>query len=428
MPTPIGTPERRAEQERPQTLPTQRRAQFPHGISLNDQAERDDQGCGLQRRQNVKPDRRDQPEGEAGDSGDQSRRERGRCKIRYGIEIEAAHALSPVVQRATRQLCFNDGSIHEALSGRLLDPAGIRTRKFRKACACCTPPITQDLPRSNGDTRVHGRFAWYELATTDFAAAKAFYTKVMGWGIWDASGPGRPYILFTDREGSVAGLMILSPEAWEAGMRPSWLGHVAVDDVDATATRVKRLGGGVHVRPKNVGNVSRFAIFSDPQAARLGLFKWLQPGPPPAAVDAPGRVGWHELLAAHCEQAFAFYSALFGWRKAESERSEDRTYQPFSAAGEIIGGMMTKPDTLPASTWHYYFNVSDIDEAAKRVKAAGGEIVDGPIEVPGGSWIIHCTDPQGAIFALEGKRGRNPVGYFARTGSPAGARGRQWSW
>lgn len=274
----------------------------------------------------------------------------------------------------------------------------------------------------------HGRFAWYELATTDFAAAKAFYPKVMGWGIWDASAPGRPYILFTDGEAPVAGLMILSPDAREAGMRPGWLGHVAVDDVDATAARVKRLGGGVHVRPTNVGNVSRFAIFSDPQAARLGLFKWLQPGSPPAAADAPGRVGWHELLAAHCEQAFAFYSALFGWQKAESESSEDGTYQPFSAAGEIIGGMMTKPDTLPASTWHYYFNVSDIDAAAKRVKAAGGEIVDGPIEVPGGSCIIHCTDPQGAIFALEGKRGRNPVGYFARTGSPAGARGRQWSW
>src|SRR5262249_39208269 len=86
----------------------------------------------------------------------------------------------------------------------------------------------QDLPSSNGDTRVvspHGRFGWYELATTDLAAAKAFYTKVMGWGIWDASSPGRPYILFTDGEASVAGLMILSPDAREAGMRPGLPGQ-----------------------------------------------------------------------------------------------------------------------------------------------------------------------------------------------------------
>ena len=43
----------------------------------------------------------------------------------------------------------------------------------------------------------HGRFVWYELITTDVAAAKAFYTKVIGWGAWDASPPGRPYTFFT---------------------------------------------------------------------------------------------------------------------------------------------------------------------------------------------------------------------------------------
>ena len=37
---------------------------------------------------------------------------------------------------------------------------------------------------------IHGRFAWYELITTDVEAAKAFYTRVMGWGVLDASVPG----------------------------------------------------------------------------------------------------------------------------------------------------------------------------------------------------------------------------------------------
>ena len=43
----------------------------------------------------------------------------------------------------------------------------------------------------------HGRFAWYELMTTDVEAATAFYTTVMGWSAWDASAPGRAYALFT---------------------------------------------------------------------------------------------------------------------------------------------------------------------------------------------------------------------------------------
>jgi predicted enzyme related to lactoylglutathione lyase len=61
---------------------------------------------------------------------------------------------------------------------------------------------------------------------------------------------------------------------------------------------------------------------------------------------------------------------------------------------------MTKPDTIPSPFWGYYFNVSAIDAAAERVKAAGGAIMMGPHEVPGGQWILQCTDPQGACFAL----------------------------
>ena len=74
--------------------------------------------------------------------------------------------------------------------------------------------------------------------------------------------------------------------------------------------------------------------------------------------------------------------------------------------------MFTKPPTLPLPFWLYYFNVDDIQAAAKRVEAGGGQIVYGPTEVPGGAWIVHCTDPQGAIFALLDRRGRKAIGYF----------------
>ena len=41
-----------------------------------------------------------------------------------------------------------------------------------------------------------------------------------------------------------------------------------------------------------------------------------------------------------------------------------------------------------------------IDAAAARIAAAGGKVVNGPMEVPGGSWIVNALDPQGALFAL----------------------------
>jgi predicted enzyme related to lactoylglutathione lyase len=143
------------------------------------------------------------------------------------------------------------------------------------------------------------------------------------------------------------------------------------------------------------------------------LFKWLAPETEqPIDRDAPGHVGWHELFAADWEQAWAFYRALFGWQKADADVGPIGTYQLFSAAGETIGGMFTKPPEVPNPFWLYYFNVGDIDAAMRRVKAAGGSLLTAPIEVPGGRWIVHCSDPQGAVFALTGTRSHNGIGYF----------------
>jgi len=271
---------------------------------------------------------------------------------------------------------------------------------------------------------LHGRFAWYELATTDMESAKAFYGDVLGWGTQDVPASGPAYMLFTAGGAAVSGLMELPKEATTSGLRPSWLGYVCVDDVNAAANRIEELGGAVHVPPTEIPNVSRFSIGVDPQMTTIALLKWLNGDQQqPAELDAPGRVGWHELLAADWEQAFAFYRELFGWQKAQTDTGAVGTYQLFSAAGETIGGMYTKPAMEPVPFWLYYFNVGDIDVAMKRVKAGGGTILTGPIEVPGRRWIARCTDPQAAIFALMGKRSHNGIGYFERVPrNPSSAR------
>jgi predicted enzyme related to lactoylglutathione lyase len=38
------------------------------------------------------------------------------------------------------------------------------------------------------------------------------------------------------------------------------------------------------------------------------------------------------------------------------------------------------------------------------VKRGGGQVVNGPMEVPGGAWIIQGVDPQRAMFALVGRK------------------------
>lgn len=162
----------------------------------------------------------------------------------------------------------------------------------------------------------------------------------------------------------------------------------------------------MHVPPRDIPNIGRFSVIADPQSAAFALFKPLDScEDQPVELGTPGRVGWHELLAADWEQALAFYNELFGWQKADAmDMGAMGTYQLFSAGGPAIGGMFTKPPMVPARHWLYYFTVGDIDAAVERVKAGGGEILNGPMEVPGGGWIIQGKDPQGAMFALFGKR------------------------
>ena len=268
------------------------------------------------------------------------------------------------------------------------------------------------LPRGGGLGPRHitmadtpARFVWYELMTTDVDAARTFYTHVVGWSALDVSAPGMPYTLFLAGENAVGGLLHLADEATQAARCPLARLRSRSSDVDAAAGQVVALGGHVHIPPTNIGDISRFSVVADAQNAVFALIRWTQPGTEPlSALRANGRVNWHELFADDCDRALAFYSDLFGWSKAIANSGDLGTYQLFALRGQTIGGVLTKPPTLPAPFWLHYFNVGDIDAAASRVTAGGGQIINGPRQAPDGSWIVQCTDPQDAIFALIGKR------------------------
>jgi len=251
-----------------------------------------------------------------------------------------------------------------------------------------------------------GCFAWYELMTTDVTAARAFYASVMGWDAQDASAPNLPYTLFTARNVPICGLMDLPEEGRKMGAWPRWTGYVGVNDVKVTADRIKRLGGTVYVPPTNT-NIGLISVVADPQMAIFALVSGLKIGrEQPTESGKPGHVGWHELFAEDSAKSFAFYSAIFAWQKANTEVSQGDLYHPFSASGLTIGGIFTRHPTDPLPCWLLYLNVEDIDAAAERVKAGGGEVFLNPHELPGGISIARCTDPLGAAFALQGRQSR----------------------
>ena len=257
-----------------------------------------------------------------------------------------------------------------------------------------------------------GRFVWYELAASDAEKAKAFYTSVLGWETADVSMPG--YTLFTAQGAPVAGLTSLQPGAQKSGITPQWMGYAGVGDVDAVAASVKKLGGTVHVPPTDIPNISRFSVVADPQKAVFALIKGRETGErQPAQPDQPGHVVWHELIAADWENAFLFYNKLLGWQKASATPGPAGLYQEFSAGGETIGGMFSQPEMGGFAVWLYYFSVTDIGAAAKKLVAGGGSILYGPVTVPGAARIVQCRDPQGGIFGLMDRRVHISIGCYS---------------
>ena len=122
---------------------------------------------------------------------------------------------------------------------------------------------------------------------------------------------------------------------------------------------------------------------------------------PELAQNANGNVGWHELMAGDLSVEFPFYQKMFGWGKDQTmDMGEMGVYQLFTHDGAQIGGMMTKTPEIPAPYWGYYFNVDALDAAVERATSRGAKIIMGPMEVPGGAWVINGVDPQGAHFSL----------------------------
>lgn len=244
-------------------------------------------------------------------------------------------------------------------------------------------------------------FVWYELSTTDMAAARGFYGAVLGWSTEDMSMPGMPYIVVKAADVPIGGIMNLLDHLKQAGVPPHWIGYMGCDDVDATAKAMQADGATIHLAPTDIPNVGRFAVMADPAGAHFIIFKPLPGEGPVPTRYAPGTVGWHELYTSDIAGSLAFYGKYFGMTKLRTfDMGAMGPYEIFGVGDEQFGGMMGRPPQVPVSAWGFYFTVTDIDAAIARVKTSGGTVLMGPMEVPGGQKTAQCLDPQGAAFAL----------------------------
>ncbi|MEG3164665.1 VOC family protein [Sphingomonas sp. PB2P19] len=246
-------------------------------------------------------------------------------------------------------------------------------------------------------TTRYGMPIWYELMTSDPAGAARFYGDIVGWKTGAFDGPG-DYTLWKASDEAAVGGMLPMPPGMQGG--PAWFAYFHVADVDAAVETVEHSGGTVHLPAQDVPGAGRFAMVADPQGVPFYVMT------PPATETGtstsfspvlPQRCAWNELVTSDQTAALPFYAELFGWTSSGAMPMGEMGDYSFIECGDIqIGAMMNRSGPDQPVRWGFYFTIPDVDAAATWITDAGGQIIMGPMDVPGGQRALVAVDPQGA--------------------------------
>ncbi|AWW40987.1 VOC family protein [Streptomyces cadmiisoli] len=241
---------------------------------------------------------------------------------------------------------------------------------------------------------VVGGPCWAELSTTDLESAERFYAELFGWrSETDPRQGAGGYSVARLGDAAVAALSPL----YQEGGAVAWNVSFGVRDADETAREVTKAGGTVLLGPTDVFDMGRFAVAADSSGAPFSLW---QPRAFEGAdlFNAPGSLGWVELLTREPARARDFYTTVFGWTVNVSPY-----YTQWGIAGADFGGMTEMDDKFPPEVpphWLPYFAVADVDGTAATATRAGGTVLMAPTSVPDGPRIAVLRDPQGAVLGV----------------------------
>jgi uncharacterized protein len=241
-----------------------------------------------------------------------------------------------------------------------------------------------------------GTFSWTDLATSDPDDAKRFYTGLFGWEFEDQPipGDGGVYTMLRKDGKDVAALF-----KGQEGMPTFWGSYVTVESADSAAAKAADLGGTLMMEPFDVMDVGRMSVIADPTGAALCLWE------PRASIGAelvntPGAMTWNDLVTPGPDAAARFYETLFGW--TTEEVAGGGGYRVIRNGERNNGGIMPLDPERMAGTpanWMPYFGHEDVSRVVGEVEGLGGQVFNGPMQMPQGS-IAILGDPQGAAFAV----------------------------
>lgn len=126
--------------------------------------------------------------------------------------------------------------------------------------------------------------------------------------------------------------------------------------------------------------------------------------PQTTGTYTPGAFVWHEYNALDITRARKFYSDLLGWTIKAMPMEGGQEYPEIFVGEKPIGGFFQLDPAhvgkdCPAH-WHGYVSVPDVDKATEDIKAAGGRVLNGPMDIPNVGRFTVAMDPQGAVFSV----------------------------
>ncbi len=245
-----------------------------------------------------------------------------------------------------------------------------------------------------------GTFCWFELATTDIAAARRFYMDLFGWSMREDPTGVAPYTMFRIDGQDVAAGYTLMKEQLDAGVGPHWMHYVSVTDAAETAAKAAEQGGTVLMGPLDVMDVGRMAVIRDPQGATLSVWQ-------PLKHCGVGRSGepnthcWSELAARDAAAAERFYTAVLPWSAAHQAMGPV-DYVMWMRGETPAGGMLQMDEQWGEAppAWTIYFAVDDCDAKVGQAVALGARLVVPASQAAGVGRMAVLADPQGALFSI----------------------------
>ena len=252
-----------------------------------------------------------------------------------------------------------------------------------------------------------GTPCWVDLSTTDVNGAKAFYSVLFGWDYRDVPMTDEQFYSIAQIDGSDAGA-IFTQEAQESqtGVPPHWNVYLAVDDIDAIASKVSDLGGTLITDEFDEDESGRMMVAQDPNGAFISF--WQAKANIGSEVrDEHGALTWVELLTTDQEGAGDFYTALLGIGidKDTMPTPEGGPYHMLMAGEMPVAGIMDMPPNLVEMNvpphWEVYFRVDDADATVEKAKTMGAQVMFGPEVLPMVGTFAAIQDPQGAVFGIQ---------------------------